>query len=195
MHRFERIICLCAALGVLAISLDCSGFSATTTVSAPTITSFTPTQTLVGNPVVMTGTNLSNATSLTFNGVAVTSYTLDSATQITATVPTVASTGDLTVTTSGGTATSSSAFTVLPAITTLSPTYGATGTAVVLTGSGFIGTTRVTFGAQSTVSYGATFTVNSANQVTATVPSDAITGDVFLTSSGSTCTGPVFTVQ
>ena len=45
------------------------------------------------------------------------------------------------------------------------------------------------------VAYGASFTVLSANQVAATVPSDAITGPVYLTASGSTCTGPAFTVE
>ena len=194
MRQFNRILWVCMALGILGLGLSCAG-TADDGTSAPAITAFTPTQTLVGNTVVITGTGLSKATALTFNGVPVTAYTVDSASQITATVPAAASTGYLTVTTPGGTATSSTSFSVIPAITSISPTRGSSGATVTLTGSGFIGTTRLTFGAQSTVAYGASFTVLSANQVAATVPSDAITGPVYLTASGSTCTGPAFTVE
>ena len=195
MRQAHRMVWPCLIMGILGSGLGCTVAPTNDTASAPTITSFIPAQTLVGNQVTISGTSFSGATALTFNGVPVTVYSLDSATQITATVPPAASTGKLTVTNSAGTATSSATFSVIPAITAISPTMGPTGTTVTLTGSGFLGTTRVTFGAQSSSAYGAAFTVDGANQVTATVPADAITGAVYLSSSDITCTGPVFTVQ
>ena len=82
------------------------------TIAAPTITSFTPTFGPVGTSVVITGTNLTGATAVTFNNVAATTFTVNSATQITATVPTTATTGKIKVTTPGGSATSTADFTV-----------------------------------------------------------------------------------
>jgi hypothetical protein len=192
MRLPSRFLSPCLIIGALA-SLACGPGASTT--AAPTIVSFAPTSTLVGNNVVITGTDFTSASALTFNGVPVTSYTLDSATQITAKVPQAASTGRLTVTTAAGTATSGSTFTLIPALNALSPTAGVVGSQVVFTGSGFIGTTRVDFGAMPETAPGAVFTVDSANQLTVTVPTGALTGAVTLTASGSLCTGPVYTVQ
>ena len=90
----------------------------TVTVPAPTISGFNPTSGPVGTPVVITGTNLSAASLLTFNGVTAT-ITTDTATQITANVPAGATTGKLSVTTPGGSATSANNFTVNSASSTL----------------------------------------------------------------------------
>src|SRR5262245_54260056 len=76
----------------------------------PTISSFQPTSGAVGTSVVVTGTNLTGATVLSFNGTSAT-FTINSATQITTSVPAGATSGKLAVTTSGGNATSSSSFT------------------------------------------------------------------------------------
>ena len=81
---------------------------------APTIGSFSPTSGAVGASVTLTGTNLTDATAVSFHGTPSTSYTVDSATQITVTVPAGASTGTISVTTSGGTGTSATSFIVLP---------------------------------------------------------------------------------
>ena len=78
----------------------------------PTITSFTPTVGPIGTSVVITGTNLTGATRVRFNGVRAATFTVNSNTQITATVPTGATTGHLSVTTPGGTATSTANFTI-----------------------------------------------------------------------------------
>ena len=78
---------------------------------APTITSFTPTAGPVGTTVTITGTNLTGATSVKFNGVSAT-ITSNTATQIVTKVPTGATTGPITVTTPSGTATSATNFTV-----------------------------------------------------------------------------------
>ena len=76
------------------------------TVSAvpPTITSFTPTTAGSGTSVVITGTNLTAASAVSFGGTAATSFVVNSATQITAVVGS-GSTGSVSVTTPGGTAT------------------------------------------------------------------------------------------
>ena len=79
--------------------------------AAPTITSFVPTSGPVGTSVTITGTNLTGATSVKFNGVSAT-ITSNTATQIVTKVPTGATTGPITVTTANGTATSATNFTV-----------------------------------------------------------------------------------
>jgi hypothetical protein len=88
------------------------------TVSAPTITSFTPLYGPVGTSVTITGTNFSGTSptfttsSVKFNTTSATTFTVNSATQITATVPTGATTGKISVTTPSGTGTSTANFTV-----------------------------------------------------------------------------------
>jgi uncharacterized repeat protein (TIGR03803 family) len=77
----------------------------------PTIISFSPPSGPVGTPVTVTGTGLTQATKVTFNGTSA-GFTVNSDTQITATVPTGATTGKIAVTTKGGTASSTTSFTV-----------------------------------------------------------------------------------
>jgi hypothetical protein len=98
-------------------------------------------------------------------------------------VPTDATTGPISVTAAGGTATSATAFTVAPRITTFSPTGGPTGSSVVITGANFTGATAVKFNGKAAV-----FTVNSAAQITATVPSSATPGLISVTMPAGTGT-------
>jgi len=94
------------------------------------------------------------------------------------------------VTTPGGVLTSNRKFLVIPQITSFAPISGPVGTKVAITGAGFTGTTKVTFGATAT-----SFTVNSNTQVTATVPTGAVTGKISITTAGGTATSAtVFTV-
>ncbi len=78
----------------------------------PNIFAFTPVSGSVGTNVVITGTNFSSASAVTFNG-ANAAFSLDSSNQITATVPTNAVSGFISVTTLSGTAISTNSFTVL----------------------------------------------------------------------------------
>ena len=155
-----------------------------TVIPAPAITSFSPTSGPVGTTVVITGTNLTGATTVTFNGTSATALTVDSPTQITAAVPSGATTGVIVVNTPGGTGTSATSFTVIPApaITSFSPTSGPLGASVVITGTNLIGAASVKFnGVSATI-----FVVDSSIQITATVPPGATTGPIVVTTPGGT---------
>ncbi|GAA3985780.1 hypothetical protein GCM10022407_33320 [Hymenobacter antarcticus] len=145
--------------------------------SPPTITSFTPTTGPVGATVVITGTDFTPATQVLFNGVNARTFSINSATQITVTVPVGASTGPVSVVSPLGTGVSATSFTVplVPVISSFTPNTGPAGTTVVITGNYFTGATQVTF--NGTVA--PVFTVNSATQITVTVPAGITTG--FLT--------------
>ncbi|MFR9753534.1 IPT/TIG domain-containing protein [Nocardia sp. 004] len=140
--------------------------------AVPTLTAIAPSSgpTTGGTVVVLTGTNLTGATAVTFGGTPATSFTVNSATQITAIAPPgVAGTAAVTVTTAGGTSTPIGYIYIgVPTLLALSPTSGSVtgGTVVVLTGTGFTGATAVTFGITPATS----FTVDSDTQITATAP-------------------------
>ncbi|MGH7019824.1 MAG: IPT/TIG domain-containing protein [Brevundimonas sp.] len=158
---------------------------------APTVTSISPTSgpSTGGTSVIITGTNFSGVTAVTFGGTAASSLTYNGPTQITATAPAGTGTVDVRVTTGGGTSATSAAdqFTYdgAPTVTSISPTSGPStgGTSVTITGTNLSGATAVTFGA--TAASG--FTVNSATQITATAPAgSAGTVDVRVTTAGGT---------
>jgi hypothetical protein len=159
------------------------------TMSAPSISSFTPTSGASGTSVTLSGGGFTGATSVAFNGTAAT-FTVDSDAQITATVPSGATSGPISVTAPGGSATSTSAFTVTtssvpaPRITSFSPTSGRAGTAVTINGTAFTGATSVTFGGGTS----ATFTVSSDTRITTNVPSGATTGRISVTTPGGIAT-------
>ena len=161
---------------------------------APIVTSFTPTSGVQNTSVVITGSNFSSATAVTFNGTS-TTFTVNSSTQITTSVPAGATTGPISVTTPAGTGTSAASFTVnagnpAPLISGFNPLFGISGTSVVITGSSFTGATAVAFNGTA-----ATFSVNSATQITTTVPTGATSGAVTVTTPSGTATSPaIFTV-
>ena len=152
---------------------------------APLITSFSPTSGLVGTSVIINGSDFTGATAVTFNGVSAT-FTVNSSTKITATVPAGATTGLIRVTTPAGTGSSTGNFAVQPRIASFTPMSGAVGASVTITGATFTGTTSVKFNGTS-----AAFTVVSDTQITATVPSDATTGSISVTTPGGTATSAV----
>ncbi|HEV7920091.1 MAG TPA: hypothetical protein VGR02_04785, partial [Thermoanaerobaculia bacterium] len=77
----------------------------------PTVGSFSPTAGSQGVTVVLTGTNFTGATNVTFNSTPA-SFVVDSATQITTAVPAGATTGVIAVTNPDGTGSSAASFTV-----------------------------------------------------------------------------------
>lgn len=77
----------------------------------PSISTFSPAAGAAGTNVVITGTNFTGTTQVTFNGASA-NYTVDSSNQLTAVVPTKASSGSISVTTASGTTISTGGFTV-----------------------------------------------------------------------------------
>ncbi len=156
-------------------------------VSAPTITSFTPSSAAIGATVTVTGTNLTGATGAKVNGVSASSVNVASATSMSFAIPTGATSGTIQVITPGGTATSSSSVTVIPAptITSFTPIRGTAGTTTVtVTGTGLLGVTSVlVHGTRAT-----TFTAISATSLTFTVPTGATSGKFTITTMGGTVT-------
>jgi hypothetical protein len=178
-------------------------FTRDATLCPVTITGFTPLTGVVGTSVVINGSGFAAGATVKFNQTTATGVVVNNANQITATVPTGATTGPIRVTVSGDTARSSANFTVTavpaPTITSFTPTFGPVGTSVKITGTNFSGsvggtsftTTGVTFN-----NVAATFVVNSATQITATVPSTATTGQIRVTTPGGTATSTTsFTVS
>jgi alpha-tubulin suppressor-like RCC1 family protein len=94
-----------------------------------------------GTSVVITGSNLTGATSVSFGANAATSVSVESATQITAVAPAGFGTVDVTVTTLGGTSAISKhdKFGYTPSVTGITPGGGPAGggTTVTITGTGF----------------------------------------------------------
>jgi uncharacterized repeat protein (TIGR03803 family) len=149
-----------------------------------------PTSGKVGNVVVILGGALTGTSSVSFNGTPAT-FKVWSDTYLRATVPSGATTGVVTVTTSTGTLTSNPQFRVTPVVKTFSPTSGPVGTPVTIMGNSLTQTAKVAFGGVKAT----TFSVDSDTQVTATVPTGAVTGHIAITTaSGWTWSPGIFTV-
>jgi uncharacterized repeat protein (TIGR03803 family) len=145
----------------------------------------------VGKVIEFLGEGFTGTTAVSFNGTPAT-FRVVSATYMTATVPSGATTGSVTVTTPSGILTSNQKFRVHPVVLTVAPSSAPAGTPVVITGTSFTQTTKVTFGGGKAT---ATFTVDSDNQVTATVPAGAPAGYIVLTTTGGRSRSPdTFTV-
>jgi uncharacterized repeat protein (TIGR03803 family) len=144
----------------------------------------------VGKTIEVLGQGFTGTTAVSFNGTAAT-FTVERDTYLKATVPSGATTGPVTVTTPGASLNSNTQFRVTPKILSFSPTSGPVGTPVTITGNSLIQTTRVGFDWMKAAS----FTVNSDTQVTAVVPTGAMTGRIQIrTKGGLAVSGGVFTV-
>ncbi len=180
---------------VVTVSGVASNGKSFTVVSAPSITSLSPTSAAAGTSITVTGTNFGSSqgsSTIKFNGTTgtPTSWT---ATSIHVPVPAGATTGNVVVHASGVDS-NGKPLTVLPtpAITNLSPNSGLIGAAVTITGTNF-GTTQGT----STVKFNgttATATAWNATSISTTVPAGATTGNVVVTVSGVASAGVIFTI-
>jgi hypothetical protein len=150
-----------------------------------TLTGFTPTKAVVGSLVTLTGTHMSAATGVAFNGVNAPNWQHVSDTQLTVYVPSGATSGKVTVSAADGVATSFSDFTVSQ-ISSFSPTTGPVGTTrVTINGAGFGGVTQVAFnGTPSTVWWREVV----GSQIGAFVPVGASTGKVTITTPSGVLT-------
>ncbi|WP_426059460.1 T9SS type A sorting domain-containing protein [Hymenobacter sp. B1770] len=170
------------------------------TITAPVISTLTPSNGPTGSLFDVAGTDLSGATAVTFtSGSTATSapagFVVAGNTRLTGVqVPAGLAPGPyaVTVTTVGGTS-NGLAFTVVvpaPTLTAISPTSGPVGTSVTITGTNLTNVTGVSFnGTAATI-----FSTGTGTTATATVPAGATTGLVTATTSGGTSTGVTFTV-
>lgn len=158
----------------------------------PAVSSFAPMTGPIGAAVTIAGTNLATVTSVSFNGVAASSVTPLSATSLRALVPAGATTGTITVVDPAGSVSSTGTFTVTPSIDGLQPARGTPGTSVLITGTAFTGATAVRFGSAAA----SVFSVDGPTRITATVPMNAVTGQVSVTTTpgGTGMSTPFFTV-
>ena len=163
-----------------------------TYIPLPSVKSVTPTSGPVagGTTVTITGSNFTNATSVSFGSTTTSNFTVDSDTQITALSPQGSGTVDVTVTTPNGTSAKSQAdqlsYIPPPTVTGINPASGPTtgGTKVTITGSNFTGATSVSFGTTATNN----FTVDSDTQITVVSPAGSGTVDVTVTTPEGTST-------
>jgi uncharacterized repeat protein (TIGR03803 family) len=147
-------------------------------------------QAKVGASVGILGQNLSTATQVLF-GAGAGTFTTTGNTFMNAHPATGATTGVITVKEPSGNLVSPLIFKIVPAILSFNPPNGPVGTQVVITGTSYTQATGVKFGTKA-----ATFTVNSDTQITATVPTGAVTGKISVTTPGGTATSATdFTVE
>jgi hypothetical protein len=156
----------------------------------PFVSSISPTTGPAGGftNVVISGSGLTGATSVTFSGTPVISFNVISPTEIDAVSPpgTLFSAADITVTDPDGSSTLPGAFIYVfnptPSITAVSPPNGdiAGGTLVTITGPSVVGVTDVQFDGIS----GTGLEIDSATQLTVTTPPHAA-GLVDVTAIGS----------
>ncbi|MDB5273829.1 MAG: hypothetical protein JWO58_2196, partial [Chitinophagaceae bacterium] len=169
-------------IGTVDIDWEGIGNNCSAPSTAPTITSFTPACGAASTSVTITGTNLTGATNVSFNGTAG-SITSNTATQIVVTAPAGVTAGAITITTPGGTVTSSTNFTltVAPSVSIAASPSGAicAGTSVTFTPTPTNGGTTPTYqwkvnGVNTTT--GATYTtttLTNGQSVTAVITSNA----------------------
>jgi uncharacterized repeat protein (TIGR03803 family) len=144
----------------------------------------------VGTSVGILGQGFSTATGVKF-GAGAGTFTPVSDTYMIASAAAGATTGNVTVLEPGGNLVTPQVFKVVPSITGFTPSHGLVGSSVVITGMSLTQTTSVTFGGVK-----AAFTANSDTQVTATVPTGAVTGKIKITTKGGNATSSgTFTVN
>jgi hypothetical protein len=173
--RATALALVLGVVGVLVTALPAS---------ASTITSFTPTCGLAGTVVTINGAGFTGMSDVLFNGTSSLGEVFVTDGQVTATVPAGATAGPITVETPAADTASTANFIPaaagVPTITSFAPTTGSAGASVVITGTNFGCTNSVMFNTTAATTY----VVNSATQITATVPVGATTGPIHVTTSG-----------
>jgi hypothetical protein len=129
----------------------------------PTITSFSPQTAGIGDKVIITGTEFTEADFVQFGGIYA-PFKVISPTSIEATVAN-GSSGSVTVNTKGGVASLPGFTHKAPVINSFTPTTASNGGTVTISGVNFTGATSVTFGGTPAKS----FSVTSATQINAVV--------------------------
>lgn len=178
-------LCLWVVLSFLGV---------TSAYTQPSISGFSPISGYPGMPsqITITGSGFATGSGniVRFNGV-LAAASSPAAGQIQATVPVGATTGRITVQVGNNTANSLQDFVVGPFIQSFSPITGGIGTTVVIQGAQFAASPgmKLTFAGTN-----ATFTFNSANQITAVVPNGAMTGPLTVTITSGVTKGTNTTI-
>jgi len=172
-----------ATTGPIVVATDAgSATSAVPFYLPPQLTSFNPGQGRAGTNVTLTGVNLSGATNVTFSGVSA-QFSNVSPTTLHAVVPAGVLTGKIAVRTPGGGATNGLDFGILPLVTGFMPASGFPGDPVTISGTNFTPQAVVSFaGAGSNVAAAVLFV--TLTQISARVPTNAITGRIRVTTPG-----------
>lgn len=142
----------------------------------------------VGDQVLITGTNLTGASSVTFNGTTA-SFTVTNSTEIQATVPSGATTGSVLVTDACGNVINAGSFTVVAASPCTTPGSQGTGFSATINSTGLAGSFTAASGAPSgyLVIYSTTaLTASPSNGTTYTTGYDAVLGGTINQVSAST---------
>jgi Phosphoesterase family/IPT/TIG domain len=155
-----------------------------------TLASFAPASGPSGTDVTITGNGFTSTATVKFHGVPATVASRTLPSRLVAVVPASATSGPITVTNTAapaGTVTSASPYTVTPhnppTITSFTPSTGITGSSVTITGTFLSGASRVEFDNRA-----ASYVVESATQIKATVPNAAATGKISVTTAVATAT-------
>jgi hypothetical protein len=147
------------------------------TTSAPVITGFTPASGVRGATVTINGGNFTNLSSVQFNGVSATYTPPTSTTVLYATVPAGATSGLISVKNGSGTGNSPAMFYLQPWITNATAS-GIVNSSLTINGRNLTNASAVQVNGVNYV-----FT-NSPTRIVATVPSNAVTGPITVTTPG-----------
>jgi hypothetical protein len=149
----------------------------------PRVSSFTPAAGAEGTLVTLSGANLAGVNQVAFGSANATSITVLSASSIQMVVPDGATTSKIAVSDEAGNAQSAATFTVTPRILTI-PAAALPGAGVTITGTSLTSASAVRFGGVAAT----TFTVDGPTQITAAVPTAAVSGKITVTTPGGTAT-------
>ncbi len=164
------------------------------TFGVPTIASLAPASGSVETSVTISGSAFGAATGqVTFNGIPATVSTWGD-TSISVSVPAAATTGNVVVTTATNVASNGVPFTVIPLISSLTPSTGPVSQPVTIAGTGFGASAGSVNFAGSSGSVPAVISSWTNTSIGLTVPTGAITGNVFVVANGLSSSGVPFTV-
>lgn len=152
--------------------------------AAPFILGFTPTSGPRGMSLVITGINFTLANSVRFNGTLAPTAAVTADSQIQVEVPNGALTGPISVTAPAGTGTSSAIFYAPPRLTSFTPASGVAGSLITVNGTNFTGATTLTIASTNNTRVAVAFSLVASNQLTITIPTNAVTGPLVLTTPG-----------
>lgn len=155
------------------------------TVSAgnPVIISFSPTNGIAGQEVILSGVEFFGATNLQFNG-APAGFGVTANDQILATIPPEATSGPLTIIGPGGSNVTAGSFYLPPRLTSLSTTGAVVASQLQLVGTNFLDASHVQFTGSNDTMLDADFTVLSNSVVSAVVPTNVANGPLRVTTPG-----------